>query len=219
MKQLAFLPTFVFIVLFSCSKTANYKIERAFESLVDDESCKVEYYYPKYFTDNADATELNQILKTFADTEYYTHRCDKTQKEKTIVSGDFDVLLQTGTVLSIEFRTQIITENSRDTVYHSLVMNPEKFEIDGGENFPFLPTPELMFPNFDRDILKAFVEEYNRKYNKSVNVLAYETGSKYAITWGVTKDTFILYVGGEGECFGYDKIEIPRNLLKNKPAL
>lgn len=58
------------------------------------------------------------------------------------------------------------------------------------------------------------MEAYNKKSQETVNLFAYKSGSSHVITWGVSEDDFILYVGGEGEWFGYDKIKIPLKELK-----
>ena len=101
-----------------------------------------------------------------------------------------------------------------DTVYHSIVLNPKKI---GDKEFSyFQPDPKFVIENFDRGDLYKYVEEYNTKNNDKVNLLAYESGSNYVITWGISENEFLLYVGGEGEWFGNDKIRIPINELKKE---
>ncbi len=193
----------------------DYKVDKVFESLVDNDYCQIELYFPKLTTAKGDVSELNKILEKYADLEYYTHRCDEAKNEKTIIKGDFEIALLKDTILSIEFLTLIVHfgGNRMDTVYHSIVMNPNK--INEKEFSYFQLSPEFIFPKFDRGILKPYVKKFNELNNKSINLLAYEIDSNYRITWGMTKDKFVIYVGGEGECFGYDKIEIPMSIINS----
>jgi hypothetical protein len=72
----------------------------------------------------------------------------------------------------------------------------------------------LILKGFDRGKLKPYVDRYNKTSKYVANILAYDTESRYVITWGMTKNDFLLYVGGEGEGFGYHKIVIPFINLK-----
>jgi hypothetical protein len=202
------------IVLNSCSDSLDYNIERKFKSLIANDNCLIEFYFPEMRLKDSrlNLIELNDLLEQFPDYEYQGHRCDEANVNKRIVKGDYKIMLQEDDILSIEFMTHIsqVGEQSTRTVYHSLVMNPKEFN----EN-KYSLDPESLFSNFDRKVLKKHVENFNKTNNQTVNLLAYDTGSNYAITWGLTKETFILYVGGEGEAFGYDKIEIPIDEIKN----
>lgn len=218
MKQLRYISIIGILILNRCSNSDEYKIEKNFKSVVDNENCQIEYYYPKFISSNPkiDASKINEILEKYSDTEHYARRCDEVQIEKNIIKGDFQVTLKTEDRLSIEFVTEIIQygENRMDTVYHSLVLNPQK--IDSKDLAFFQPDPESIFSNFDRGNLHKFVKKYNEEKNEEINLLAYESGSRYELTWGLSEKNFILYVGGEGECFGYDKIEIPINEIKKE---
>ena len=59
----------------SCSNSESYKIETRFESVVDNESCKVEYYYPRFISNESKQSihELNELLQKHADYEHYSH--------------------------------------------------------------------------------------------------------------------------------------------------
>jgi hypothetical protein len=217
MKRLKYLFILHIVLFNSCSNSLDYKTERKFKSIINNENCQLEFYFPviKVKDSNLNLSELNDLLEKYADHEYYGQSCDETKTKKRIIKGDYKITLQTEDILSIEFTTNISQsgEQSIRTVYHSLVMNPKKLKEK--EYSLIQPGPEALFSNFDRGVLKKYVEDFNKTNNSTVNLLAYDTGSKYAITWGLTNDKFLLYVGGEGEWFGYDKIEIPIEEIKN----
>jgi hypothetical protein len=204
-------------VLYSCTPSLDYKIERKFKSLINNENCQIEFYYPSIEVKetNPNVTELNDLLERLPDYKYYGHNCDEMNGEKRKVIGDYTILLQTKDILSIEFTTQLSEPKGPviRTIYHSLVLDPNK--ISDGDNSRFKIEPKSLFPNFDRGVLKKYVDNFSKTNNKHVNLLAYESGSRHVITWGLTKDKFILYVGGEGEAYGYDKIEISIDEVKN----
>jgi len=217
MGKLKYLFILHILLFSSCSNSTDYKIERKFKSVINNENCQLEFYFPEIEVkgSNVNLSELNGILEKYADHEYYGQRCDETKIKKRIVKGDYVITLQTEDILSIEFTTDISQSGQQaiPTVYHSLVMNPKK--INEKEYSLIQLGPESLFSNFDRGVLKKYVEKFNKTNNSIVNLLAYDSGSTYAITWGLTRDNFILYVGGEGEWFGYDKIEIPIAEIKN----
>ena len=214
MRNISYMAILLLIVLSSCSDSLDYSVEKKFMSLTDNENCLIEFAYPevRLKDSNLNLTELNDFLERFPDYKYYGHRCDETTANKTIIKGDYKIIMEKEDILSIEFISQIgqSGEQSIRTIYHSLVMNPKT--IDEGK---YSLEPEDVFSNFDRGVLKRYVENFNNTNNQSVNLLAYNTGSNYAITWGLTKENFILYVGGEGEAFGYDRIEVPIAEIKN----
>jgi hypothetical protein len=218
MKLLKYISIIGILILNGCSNSEEYKIEKNFKSVVNNQNCQVEYYYPKFISNQSrkGEIELNEILEKYADYEHYVHRCDEKKDEKRIIKGDYKITLKTEDKLSIEFITEIIHfgGNRMDTVYHSIVLNPKKI---GDKEFSFFqPDPKFVIENFDRGDLYKYVEEYNTKNQDKVNLLAYESGSNYVITWGISEDEFLLYVGGEGEWFGNDIIRIPINELKKE---
>lgn len=202
---------FALLLFLSCQRKSELSLERRHKVLIDNNNCDISFYYPEIIVDETikSMSELNEILYRIVDYEHYSHNCNINKTEKNVIKGDYNVLFQTDSILSIEYLTFI--ENYRgnkfDTVYHSLVLNTElkqknKWDLLWGTS------PELFLPNFDRSKIKPFVIEYNKTANHPANILAYESGSNYVITWGMTKDKFIIYVGGEGEAHGYEKIEI-----------
>jgi hypothetical protein len=155
--------------------------------------------------DKGNQNKINEILEELPEHQYYARNCSSVTPQ--FVSGKFKVLLKTDSVLCIEYQTDILYKDENRTIFHSLVINPNKdasIEIE----------PRDLIPNFDRGKILPYIERYNSEKKANINILAYQKGSNYAITWGITEKNFIIYTGGEGEWFGYDKIEIPLSELK-----
>jgi len=217
MTQIKYISIILILILNSCFNSIDYDIEKKFKSVIKTENCEIEYYYPKLKIHNSkiDLSELNELLEQHIDYGVYAHRCDEEQNKKRIIKGDYQILLKTADKLSIEFITEIIRYggNQLDTVYHSIVVMPQQI----GEKIEkyVIFEPEELIPKFDRSNLLEHVKKYNNENQNTINLLAYKTGSTYAITWGLTEKDFILYVGGEGEWYGDDKIRIPITELIN----
>ena len=61
-----------------------------------------------------------------------------------------------------------------------------------------------------------YINYYSKRNKVAINLLAYETGSNYNITWSISNKYLNIYAGGEGEWFGEYKIQIPLNELVGK---
>ena len=212
MKTLKYILIFG-ILTYSCkSNQDRYEITEQNE-IISKDKCKISISYPEIsgLTDKEKTNKLNKILKEFPEHDYYAGNCE-TYGESN-VKGDYQILLQNDSILSIEFRTLIERQNKKvDTVYHSIVLNPKandtsQIGIVGIE-------PNEIIPNFERGKIYPFVKKYNTENENHINLLAYETGSNYAITWAISDKDFILYVGGEGELYGNERIKIPLNKLR-----
>jgi hypothetical protein len=181
-------------------------------TIIKKEDCKVPVEYPqiKWKFDKPNHSKINKMLEKLPEHEYYARNCSSNNPQS--VKGKFEVLLKTDSLLCIEYQTKIEYKNEHRTVFHSLVINPNRYASDEfGSNEV---EPEDVIQNFDRDKIRPYIEKYNSDNKDNINVLAYQNGCKYAITWGLTESHFIIYPGGEGEAFGYDKIEIPFTELK-----
>jgi hypothetical protein len=210
------------ILLFTNSENLNkFIIERKHKVLVNNENCDISFDYPEVASSDfkINLSELNELLYRVADYEWYSFHCDDTARTvKKIITGGYNILLQNDSLISIEYFTYqvhpTIVNNEFDTIYHTLVINTKtnlnKRKESENLFFDLIAQP---LPGFDRGKLYPYVEKFNRSRNKDVNLLAYQSGSNYSITWAITKDSFVLYVGGEGEFCGYNKIIIPFNEL------
>jgi len=214
MKNLKYILIIGFLIYGCESKNAEYEILKR-TKIIKKDNCEIPISYPeiKGLLDKVKMGKLNEIFEDYAEHEYYAHNCKKTDIKKNQVSGNYKILLQTDSILSIEFQTLINRgRTKKDTVYHSLVINPKqkdtlKVGLLGIE-------PNEIIPNFERGMIYPYIQKYSSKNNDYVNLIAYETGSNYVITWAISEKNFIVYVGGEGEWFGNKKIEIPLNELK-----
>lgn len=190
---------------------ANYEVLTQSKT-IEKGDCKVPVNYPqiKWKLDKADQNKVNEMLEKLPEHEYYAQNCSSENPQ--LVSGKFEILLKTDSVLCIEYQTDITYKNENKRIFHSLVINPNK---DASIDFGSLGIePVDLIPNFDRGKILPYIERYNLENKANINILAYQKGSNYAITWGITESHFIVYPGGEGEWFGNDKIEIPLNELK-----
>ena len=213
MKHILLIGIFI---LNCCSNIGEYRIERNFKSVVNNQNCVIKYYYPKFISNDSreGGDELNDILAQYVDYENYAHNCSSIKNEKRIIKGDYKITMMTEDILSIDFITEINfgKDDLQDTVYHSIVVDPKKI---GDERLSFLQSdPKLLLPEFDRGDLYNYVEDFNSKNQDKINLIAYKSMSNHVLTWGISKDTFLLYVGGEGEWFGKHKLKIPLSELK-----
>ena len=175
--------------------------------IIKNEDCNVPIDYPqiKWKFNQVNYSKINELLENLPEHQYYARNCSSDNPQ--LARGIFEVLLKTDSVLCIEYRTDIEYKNEHKTIFHSLVINPNKSGSIGLD-------PKDLIPNFDRGKILPHIEKYNLDHKNNINLLAYQSGSNYAITWGITESHFIIYTGGEGEWFGYDKIEIPLTELK-----
>ena len=51
----------------SCSNSEEYKIEKNFKSVVNNQNCQIDYYYPKFVSNQSKKgeNELNEILEKY----------------------------------------------------------------------------------------------------------------------------------------------------------
>jgi hypothetical protein len=205
------LITFV-VVLGGCqTEPGGYEVLTR-SKIIQKEDCKVPVDYPllKWKTAKGHHDKINEMLEKLPDHEYYARDCSSGHPQS--VKGKFKVLLKTDSILCIEYQTDIAYKNEHRTIFHSIVINPNK---DASIGFGAIGIePHDVIPNFDRGKILPYMEKYNREHNDKVNLLAYQKGSAHVITWGITSSHFIIYPGGEGEWFGDDKLEIPLSELR-----
>ncbi len=212
MKKLKYIILFLVLTLLGCQTgNSNYEVLTKSKT-VEKGDCKIPVNYPQINgeLDSANLNKINDLLEKFPEHEYYAHNCKSNNPQ--LVSGKFEVLLKTDSVLCIEYQTDIEDNNGYRTIFHSLVINPNK---DASSDLGLIgQEPCDLIPNFDRGRILPYIKKYNSDNKDNINLLAYESGSNYVITWGITENHFIIYPGGEGEWFGYDKIEIPLSDFK-----
>ena len=208
---------FIIFFIYGCESDKNaYEIIKRTKTVSKD-NCQLQISFPQIegLQDVEKMAELNKVLEKFPEHEYYAKDCEQKKIKRDEVSGDYRILLKNDSILSIEFQTLIQRENLKtDTIYHSVVVNPKqsyksKIGIVGIE-------PKQILPDFKRGMIYPYIKKYSIENNKHVNLLAYETNSNYVITWAISEKDFIVYVGGEGEWYGKNKIKIPLKKLTEK---
>ena len=205
----------IVIFIYGCeSNTNGYEIIKR-EKTISKNNCRIKILFPEIsgLEGQRKLAEINKVLENFPKHEYYAHDCLEKKRKQNEVTGDYEILLENDTILSIEFRTYIQrTDERAHIIYHSVVINPKqaydsKIGIVGID-------PKQIFPTFKRGMIYPYIKKYSIKHKKHINLLAYETGSNYIITWAITKTDLIVYPGGEGEWYGDDKVKIPLEKLK-----
>lgn len=190
-----------------CSIEGTYSVTKKHRIIISDQQCKVSYYFPVIATNsNNDAFyETNKLLRQIGDYDQHAANCIKSSgtgaPEKISIEGDFNVLMATDSILSIEFISTRQTGTAAPRqVYISIVINPFTRKQ--------LSLEELL-PGFNRKMIYPFIKEVSVKNGNAINMLAYEEGSNYVITYGITKEKLLIYPGDEGEGRGLFKVEIP----------
>jgi len=182
-------------------------------------NCQIQFNYPKVHSSSLGFSNLNGLLKNIPDYNYHAQNCDDSRFSKTSIEGDFKILLQTDEFLSIEFIKRFKSDdiNKVDSMISGFVINPIAFETNKGSKGEI--NIHSIIPNFKRGSLYKYVKQYNETRKANVNLNAYQSESNYHINWTITDRDFILYLGGEGEIFGHDKISIPLDELKKENDL
>lgn len=129
---------------YGCGDSNDYSIERSSKIIAEGNDCRIAFNYPVFISSHQrnGTTELNELLSEFPDYKYYVHNCERQKGKKLVVIGDYTLTLKTPDLLSIEFFTTIDFDgNRRDTVYHSLVINPKEIDERNG----IISTPEMLF--------------------------------------------------------------------------
>lgn len=211
MKHPSYLVIF-WMLMFGCGSHQNeYKVVNRTKTITKG-NCQIPISFPEIsgLVDTGKMTKLNKLLEVFPEHEYYANHCDENSKGRKEVKGDYRILLKNDSLLSIEFQTIISRDHSKtDTIYHSIVINMHASKIEA-----WAIEPEHIIPNFNRGMIYPYIKKFSDDHQISINLLAYEKGSQYQITWAVSERNFIVYAGGEGEGFGTHKIEIPLDKLK-----
>lgn len=209
MKTYIYIFIIGFLICGCESKNTEYEVLNR-KKIIKKDYCEIPISFPEIIglSDKLKMTKMNEILEDFVEHEYYARNCEMNDITKSQVKGDFKILLQTDSILSIEFQTLINSGGTKiDTIYHSFVVNPEQKETPKVELLAI--RPKQIIPNFERGMIYPYIQKYCTDNNFHVNLLAYKTGSNYIITWAISEKYFIVYVGGEGEWYGDKKIKIP----------
>lgn len=217
MQTTRFTPTLLLILIaaaFSgCAIENSYSITKKHRIIISDARCRIAYNYPVLaHNSNKNAFyQANELLKQIGHYDSHAASCIKSARdtaEKRIVEGDFNVLMAADSILCIEFITSQRTGTAAPReVYSCIVIDPftRKWR-----------TLEELLPGFNRKMIYPYIEALSKKIGDQINILAYEEGSNYVITYGISKDALIIYPGDEGEGKGFYRVEIPLSELRLK---
>ena len=206
------------LIIVSCSSPGNYYVTKQFKTIIDNNNCQIAYYYPRVQSSNLEFKKVNEILEKLPDYNYHSNNCNDSRFSKQIIKGDYKVLFQNSERLSIEFTKKFHRDSISkiDEMISGLVINP--IELESNETKGLVNITSII-PSFKRGSLYKYVKEYNEVEGASINLKAYEENSNYNINWAITNEELIVYLGGEGEFFGFDKIEIPISKLREENDL
>jgi hypothetical protein len=151
---------------------------------IDTNGCK--FHYPLLVSSAPDSCvkKINRVLKEFS----------KGHKVK------YKILFDSDSLICFEFIGRL-SHNEKE--YNSICINPVSAEF-------VLPIPFL-----ERTKLYPFVIKFMKKDNDDIfiNQYSYEEGESATLLYGITKNKLVLYMGGEGEQYGYYRLEIPLEKL------
>jgi hypothetical protein len=184
MKKYIFIAS-LFLTNLLYSSAGTYQIIDSVT--VDTNGCK--YHYPILVSNAPDSCfkKVNKFLREYS----------------KMIFGDgfrkyeYSILFDSDSLLCFEFRVKY---DQKITLYSSVCIDPSKAQV-------VLPLPYL-----DRKKLYPFVVKYfNEASSDAYGSKAYHYGGGgYAnLIYGITKSNLVLYIGGEGELYGDDRLEIP----------
>ncbi len=183
MKKYIFITSF-FLTNLLYSSAGTYQIIDSL--MVDTNGCK--YHYPVLVSEAPDSSvkKINALLRDyFGD---IIGDCCHSQ---------YSILFNSDSLVCFEFR---IRNNFKVSYYSSVCIDPIKAEI-------VLPLPFI-----DRKKMHPFVQKFYREDTNDVygsKAYYYGGGGNANINYGITKTKLVIYMGGEGHLYGYDRLEIP----------
>lgn len=175
--------TSLFLTNLLYSSISNYKI---IDSLtVDTNGCK--YHFPVLVSCAPDSSvqKVNRVLKQFS----------KGHKVK------YKILFDSDSLICFEFIGRL---SHHENEYHSICIDPISSEF-------VLPIPFLDINKLHSFVKKFYKEDASEVYGSKAYY--YGGGGGANLLYGITKNKLVLYMGGEGEQYGYDRLEIPLEKL------
>jgi hypothetical protein len=179
---------YLFIICFfltnlSYSSSSTYQIIDSVT--VDTSGCK--YHYPVLVSEAPDSCvqKVNRVLKEFS----------KGHKVK------YKILFYSDSLICFEFIGRL---SHHENVYNSICIDPISSEF-------VLPIPFLDVNKLHPFVKKFYKEDASEDYGSKAYY--YGGGGGATLLYGITKNKLVLYMGGEGEQYGYDRLEIPLEKL------
>ena len=184
MKIYLFIICF-FLTNLSYSSSSTYQIIDSVA--VDTNGCK--YHYPVLVSEAPDSSvkKINGLLRNYFKLLY----------EEGVCNCRYSILFFSDSLVCFEFR---VGNQLKGLNYTSLCIDPTKAQL-------VLPIPFL-----DVNKLHPFVKKYYREKadeNYGSKAYYYGGGGGATLVYGITKNKLVLYMGGEGHLYGYERLEIP----------
>jgi hypothetical protein len=170
-------------------------------------NCKVHFTYPVISIQESDVAidSLNGLLRRVNFDEALENYCQKVPPAKQMsVTSAYSVLLNTDSLACLEY-VLTISHLSKNIYKPFFIDVKTRTAVD----------PKIGYPLGDTRKLLPFVKKFSEaNANVNINLSIYEQNKVDAISYGLTPQDLILYVGAEGELYGTHKIFIPLKELE-----
>lgn len=189
---------FTFISCKQEKRDLSYEIVK--KRIFIDRHCSYEIHFPEIV--DLDYIELqqlyNQLFENIADAEYHLQKCyreDEGHEVRNLVQ-DYEILFASEKILSVEFQ---LTRGGEFMHYIPILLplHPPENEAQLLGGFEF--EASIFGDDWRERIYEAVPEHHYKPELKRTLLTAYDGKN------------IIVYTGGEGEFFGWEKIKIPIN--------
>lgn len=210
MLKLPFFLLLFILALGACTEKSTYQIlERTIE-FSKTEDCEVVHQYPEIegLKDSLQQEGINRYMREESGLFKAAAACLEGP-EKIKVRSDYYVYHQTDTLLSIELRKKVWSEERQEFFnwYY-----PISFKLPEGYWQPL----EMSLDEKEWSKLNLALQDWNREdpENRHYNAASYVWGDSDLIPFCWSSDSLILYPGGEGESHSQQKFAIAFSDLK-----
>ncbi|MEJ1241754.1 hypothetical protein WBG78_26655 [Chryseolinea sp. T2] len=204
--MLEFRPSLLAITLFiitnACDKKESDLLVKKDEIVAKEEYCEIVSSYPIIYPGNKDTTinSLNRKLKNINHLDQSTKYCNRANetRKRIKIQGTYSVLFESKNLLCLEYLTTVEGIDVKRFTPLFIDLNEKRITSD-----------RKAFPIPDSRVLVPYITSFCDSSKIQINLSVYENNKTFAMSYGITPDDLILYLGGEGEGFGYHKLSIP----------
>lgn len=192
----------VFIIMNACDKKESDLLLRKSEIVAKGKYCEIVSSYPIIYAGNKDTiiNSLNRKLKNINHLDQSTKYCNRANeaRKRIKIQGTYSILFESKNFLCLEYLTTVEGSDVKRFTPLFIDLNEKRIISD-----------HKAFPIPDSRILIPFIKGFCDSSKVQINLSLYENNNKLGMSYGITPDHLILYLGGEGEGFGYHKLSIP----------
>ncbi len=206
-------PLFLFSLLLlfaACEHQASYQVVEREILIMDDETCQIKHRYPEIqgLPDSLMQAGLNRHLRELSGLFKAGAECLEDSSSIALQS-DYKLHLMNDTLLSLEIYT---LRKNRQTGQSQTVYFPLSIKLPEGYFQPLQFSLSQSQWNTMQEALRQWQEEkpQQRRYNEH----SYIWGDSDLIPFCLSKDSLILFPGGEGEGQSYQRLSIAKSRLK-----